>query len=610
MSFAQIVGHKNAKLALILNLIDPGIGGVLLLGDKGTGKSTLARAVTQLLPEGMPYVEVPLNSTEDALTGGIDLEEAVRTGQHVFQRGLIERSQGGVLYIDDINLFNADMLNLILTNHEFGDTALRTKGAARQDHKGFSLIATMNPEEGPISPKLMDHFGLCALFTTLADNKERIKVLRRSGQKGNSGRQSSRYDQRLKNRISRAGELLIQVAIPADLLTLMIEACLEFGIEGHRGDIALQRASRAYAAFCGSSVVTKKHIERVLPLALVHRRREAVLQQEDYREQEAPDREKNSQQEQKDSNSNEMSDAASGHNAGESAIQPKPSAGHSREEVFPVGAPFDVRRLLFQRDRIGRRFSGRRTNTRFTGKGGRYVKSSLHSVVRDVAVDATLRAAAPWQIARGRTLNVVVHDEDLRFKQREKKMGHLVIFVLDCSGSMGVRRRMIGTKGAILSLLMDCYHKRDKVSLIAFRKDRAEIILPPTASVSLASRKLKEMPAGGKTPLPAALFAAYNLIRQVRIKNPRIRFLVTIVSDGRANQGLSGIPVHEEVSKCAEMLRDLPNTDFIVVDTEDKSNLIRMDFARSLAAKLCADYFTTDDLKAEYLAGLVSNRKL
>jgi len=563
-----------------------------------------------LLPEGMPYVEVPLNATEDALMGGINLEEAVKTGQHIFQPGLIEHSQGGVIYIDDINLLNVDMLNLILNNHEFGNVALHRKGADGQTGHGFSLVATMNPEEGPISPKLIDHFGLCALFETPVDTERKIRVLRRSSQNSIARGRFVRYDAKLKNRIFLAAELLQQIIMPAELSTYVVEACLDSGIEGHRGDIALERAARAYAAFCGSKVVMKKHVERVLPLALVHRRREAGPQQEEHQEQELPDRENNGRQEQTDSNRNETPEAASGLDAGESAMRPQPSAGHSREEVFPVGNPFDVRRLLFRRDRIGRRSSGRRTNTRFTGKGGRYVKSVLYSNVLDVAVDATLRAAAPWQIIRGRTLNVIVRDEDLRFKQREKKMGHLVIFVVDCSGSMGARQRMIETKGAILSLLMDCYHKRDKVSLIAFRKDRAEIVLPPTTSVNLASRKLKEITVGGKTPLPAALFATYNLIRQVRIKDPQIRFIVAIVSDGRANQGLSGIPVREEVSKSAGMLRGVANTDFIVVDTEDKSNLIRMDLARNLAEELRADYFTTDDLKAEYLAGLVSNRKL
>lgn len=288
---------------------------------------------------------------------------------------------------------------------------------------------------------------------------------------------------------------------------------------------------------------------------------------------------------------------------------PKPRPGGSREEVFPVGTPFHPRRLLFQRDRVERRSSGRRTNTRFAGKGGRYVKSVLYSKENDIAADATLRAAAPWQVKRGRTGNVMVHDEDLRFKQREKKMGHLVIFVVDCSGSMGAKQRMIETKGAVLSLLIDCYHKRDKVAVIAFRKDRAEVVLPPTASVEFASRKLREIPVGGKTPLPAALLSTYSLMKQVRVKDIRTRIIVVIVSDGRANQSIAGDSVRDEVRKFAGVLAESDNTDFIVVDTEEKSGFMRMDLARSLAGELRAEYFTTEDLKAQYLAGLVSSRK-
>lgn len=610
MSFCKLVGHKDAKLALILNLIDPGIGGVLLVGDKGTGKSTLARSVTQLLPEGIPYVEVPLNVTEDALMGSINLEDAIRSGEHIFQPGLLARSQGGVLYVDDVNLLNADMLNLVLNKHAFGNTTLPGNVIQSNADFGFSLVASMNPEEGPISPKLIDHFGLCALFQTPADNGEKLRVLRRSSQNDPAGNRFIRFDARLKKRIALARESLKRVEVLAEHRAYAVEACLEAGIEGHRGDIALERAARTYAAFCGSSVVTKEHIEKVLPLALVHRRREAGFNREEYQEKELPERENSSQQEQADSNNNETPDGDSGMDPRETAVQPQSAEGHSKEEVFPAGNPFDVRRLLFQRDRVERRSSGRRTNTRFSGKGGGYVKSVFNSRVNDIAADATLRAVAPWQIERGRTQNLIVYDRDLRFKQREKKMGHLVIFVVDCSGSMGAKKRMIETKGAVLSLLMDCYHKRDKVSLIAFRKDRAEIILPPTTSVDFASRKLQEIPVGGKTPLSAALFTTSNLIKQTRIKDPLVRFVVAIVSDCRANQGISDMPVREEVAKSAGMLRDAINTDFIVVDTEDKSTLMRMDLARSLAGELHADYFTTEDLKAEYLAGLVSNRKL
>ena len=180
MSFCKIVGHKDAKLALILNLIDPGVGGVLLVGDKGTGKSSLARAVVQLLPDGMPYVEVPLNITEDALMGSVSIEDAIRTGEHAYQAGLLARAQGGVLYVDDVNLLNPDMLNLVLNNHAFGSTTSEGNVSESRSDYRFSLVASMNPEEGPISPKVLDHFGLCALFPTPADQEQRLRVLKRS----------------------------------------------------------------------------------------------------------------------------------------------------------------------------------------------------------------------------------------------------------------------------------------------------------------------------------------------------------------------------------------------------------------------------------------------
>ena len=204
---------------------------------------------------------------------------------------------------------------------------------------------------------------------------------------------------------------------------------------------------------------------------------------------------------------------------------------------------------------------------------------------------------------------LVIHDRDLRYKQREKKTGHLVIFAVDGSGSMGAQRRMTATKGAIQSLLMDCYQKRDKVAMLVFRKTKAEIVLPPTSSVEHASRRLKEIPTGGKTPLSAGLMEAHALIKRYVKKAPETRFLLVIITDGRANHTISGLPPREEILRIAQLLREIPSTDCVVLDTEDKSKFLKADLAVPLATHLNARYYTIEDLKADYLVEMVKREK-
>jgi magnesium chelatase subunit D len=273
-----------------------------------------------------------------------------------------------------------------------------------------------------------------------------------------------------------------------------------------------------------------------------------------------------------------------------------------------VGAPFKVRRFSFRKDRRKRHATGRRTKTRVKGRGGRYVKSLLHSSDRDIALDATLRACAPYQKARGREEQMIIEQDDIRFRQRERKMGHLAIFVVDGSGSMGAQRRMVETKGAIQSLLMDCYQKRDRVAMIVFRKDRAELVLPPTASVEMAAKRLAVLPVGGKTPLAAGLMETWRLVRQVSLRAPDTRFLVVLITDGRANQAISEQPPQQEISGLVRLLNEEERCDYIVIDTENKGNFLRADLALALARQLDADYYTTDALKAEYLSELVQMR--
>ncbi|MCX8011819.1 MAG: VWA domain-containing protein, partial [Desulfobacterota bacterium] len=220
-----------------------------------------------------------------------------------------------------------------------------------------------------------------------------------------------------------------------------------------------------------------------------------------------------------------------------------------------------------------------------------------------------IRACAPYQKIRGRKDMLLIQREDLRFKQRERKMGHLVIFVLDGSGSMAAQRRMVATKGAIFSVLLDCYQKRDRVALIVFRKENAELALPPTRSIEFALKKLKDMPVGGKTPLGAGLLRAYQLIKQVEMKSPETRFLLVLITDGKANQTVTELPVYEEIERITKLFNTLPSTDFIVIDTENKRGFMKTELASKIANQLRVYYYTVEDIKSEFLAELVQKNK-
>lgn len=611
MTFADFIGHDDAKLALILNALDPHCGGVLFAGEKGSGKSTLARIYRNILSPGIPFVNLPLNTTEDALLGGIDMEDAVKSGRSIFRQGILERAAGGVVYIDDVNLLSPEIIALILKAQSNKSYYIKGGYLEARHKQNFTLLASMNPEECHLSTHFLDRFGMCVLWEGLREQAQKIAVMKMVLRRGNG--QNGASDQEICEKIRKARMILEEIIVPEAMKDAITQACIENAVSGHRGDIFLFYAARAYAAFCGDPKVTTVHIDKVLPLVLLHRKRMLQQMEQDQAQQqhdksaEEKDQSKQNQEKGGDSSPDREGDEDdTGH--GDSGQMQQPRESRQSEEIFNVGNVFSVRRLAFRKDRMNRASSGRRTKTGSLGKRGRQVKSIMRPN-GDIALDATIRAAAPFQISRGRDEMLLIRNDDLRFKQREKKMGHLAILVVDGSGSMGAKKRMIETKGAVQSLLLDCYQKRDKISLIVFRKDSAEIVLTPTASVETASRRLREIPVGGKTPLTAGLIETYQLIKNVRRKSRETRFLVVLVTDGRANQSSSGIPVREEISKMTGLLGELPATDYIVVDTENKKTFIKADLACEISALLGADYYGIDDLQANVLTEIIRNKK-
>jgi magnesium chelatase subunit D len=612
MRFSEFIGQEEARLGLILNAVDPRCGGLLLVGSRGSGKSTLARLFRGLLPPLTPFVELPLNVTEDSLLGGIDLEKTLKSGRRTLAPGILSRAHGGVVLVDDINLLSLDLLALLMEPLERGSELIEREGITQVRESRFMVVATMNQEEGDLSPHFTDRFGLCAVMDTLSGKEERLAVMRLAAVQPVF---EAEPDLDMGKKVAAAVKLLPRVVVSADILDYLSETAQRNISPGHRGDIFLFHAARAYAALQGAAQVEKEHVDRVANLVFAHRRlflqeeEETTLEQEQQEQNDNEEQEEQDEKEQQPPPEKDESDKTEqAPKEGERDADPSPRESSVQEEIMEVGAPFKVRRFSFRKDRRKRHATGRRTKTRVKGRGGRYVKSLLHSSDRDIALDATLRACAPYQKARGREEQMIIEKDDIRFRQRERKMGHLAIFVVDGSGSMGAQRRMVETKGAIQSLLMDCYQKRDKVAMIVFRKDRAELVLPPTASVEMAAKRLAVLPVGGKTPLAAGLMETWRLVRQVSLRTPDTRFLVVLITDGRANQAISEQAPQKEISGLVRLLNEEDRCDFIVIDTENKGNFLRADLALALARQLDADYYTTDALKAEYLSELVQIR--
>lgn len=605
MKCSAFIGHDEAKLALILNAIDTRCGGVLFVGEKGCGKSTLARSLKGILPSGTPFVELPLNITEEALLGTIAIEDTLRSGTRIFQPGIFSRAHKGVLFIDDVNLLSPEIVSLILEVQGSGENIVEREGIRMRHPASFILVASMYPEEGGISPHLLDRFGMCAGFERLGDISQRMAVARTSMcQDGDDP------DIKLAERIETARRMLSEVSVKESFLEYIADICMHYNVAGHRADLYLLAAARAHAALKGNKEVTKEDINVVAPLVLMHRRRELQPPQPPEQVEEPPPPPEHNHEPPPDNQQEQQSPPPQNNtDEQEHSKPPKPrDLPPQKEEVFAVGQQFSIKRIAFRKDRVERAASGRRTRTRARNRGGRYVKSVLRKT-SDIAIDATLRAAAPFQAFRKRTDVVVIDKEDFRYKRKERKMGHLAIFVVDGSGSMGVHKRMVAAKGAVQSLLIDCYQKRDMVAMIVFRKDRAEVVLAPTASVEHAARRLKEIPVGGKTPLGAGLFEAYRLLERVGRKRHETRFLVILITDGRANQSMSSMTADEEIERIAALLSEWDGLDIIVVDTEEKGRFTSIDRAASIAALLNAEYYTIDALKSEYLVDMVKRAK-
>ncbi len=664
--FAAIVGQEKLKRALILNAVNPAIGGVLIRGERGTAKSTAVRALAALLPEidvvkGCPYscdpdqprdfcdecrnnahriqavrrrirvITLPLNATEDRVAGGIDFNLAVKQGIRVLQPGLLARAHRGILYVDEVNLLDDHIVDIILDASASGRNTIEREGISFVHKSHFILVGTMNPEEGELRPQLLDRFGLCVEVASERDLEKRtiLMVQREIYDTDPQGfiRQFAEMNKKIAGQIIAARKFLKDVRLAGELRMLICELCTENNVAGHRADLVIEQAARALAALRGHRDVTVDDIREVAFLALSHRRRDAAPPPDhghDHKHQDTPEKEQGETQDEGENKQDDQQpqegqspwpekmnpwEDKEGENS-DNKEEEKSSGDRSLEQIFEVGETFKVKKIAAPRDRVFRRGSGRRSRTRISQKQGRYVKSTVNKNTGDVALDATLRRAAPYQLRRKKAngLKVVLWLEDIREKIREKRIGNFLLFVVDASGSMGARSRMVATKGAIMSLLLDAYQKRDRVAMVSFRRENAVVNLPPTASIELAADLLKEMPVGGRTPLSAGIAKSYEVLRNYLLREPAARPITIIITDGKANMALGGEKPLNEAIAFAERLSMDERTRFIVVDTEAKG-LVAFGLAQRLAKAMNAHYFKIEDLKADTLLNIVKGEK-
>ena len=663
--FTAIVGQQAMKRALLLNTVNPRIGGVLIRGKKGTAKSTAVRSLAALLPQvtvlqGCPYsctpearqglcqwcesgandnppvdhqvriVDLPVGASEDRLVGSLDIEQAIKTGTRSFEPGLIAAAHRGILYIDEVNLLNDHLVDVLLDASAMGRNYVEREGISVSHAAEFILVGTMNPEEGDLRPQLLDRFGLAVEVDGIMAAEERRQVVRRRMEYEADPFAFMDYweaeEEKERARLLRSRALLESVTVSDDILGLITDICAEYQVDGLRGDIVMYKTASTIAAYDGRTEVEVEDVREAALLALLHRQRRQPFQQphlvteqldnmlEDYQNQShnrEPDDQPPSSRDhgEEDSDPSDLGDDKDGENP------PDPADANpgSREQWFETGDPYSVQSILLPPpDRRERPSSGRRATTVSGSSAGRYVRAQApQGTVTDLALDATLRAAAPHQERRRQGLpdgepgpSVAIEPWDVREKIRETRTGSLILFVVDASGSMGAQRRMVAVKGAVLSLLLDAYQRRDRVALISFRGTEADLLLPPTNSVDLAQVYLQDMPTGGRTPLSRGLYLALETLETERLKDRNLLPLVVLLSDGRANVALDGSAGNgiEEARGYASIFEDKHITS-VVIDTE--LDFIKLEMARPLAESMGARYLKLEELRADRLAEAV-----
>jgi magnesium chelatase subunit D len=645
--FTAIVGQEKLKRALLLCAINPGIGGLLIQGDKGTAKSTAARALAEVAPlitkvnnclfscsatesldfcdvckqsekqiveVQVPFINLPLGATEERVLGNLDLEQVLIQKKKKLQPGLLAAAHQGILYVDEVNLLPDHLVDVLLDVSVTGENIIEREGLSLSHPARFTLIGTMNPEEGHLRPQFLDRFGLMVEVEAPADVAERTEVVRRRiAFEHDSAQFISQWEKaqrNLQHQLLEAKKLLPTVQLNDELLTLISELTTALKVKSLRADIVIYKTAITIAALNQRNEVSEDDVMQAAELALAHRSKKHPFNNAQSKQDKADDKKQQDSSPKNESspkhaeqNPTQNTNGASFENSGSQNEDQDLSGKESEnktaaEQIFEAVLPLSLPQIKVDSLQSKQSAQRGRRGVTINANRGLYINPERTKNTTDIAIDATVLHAL---IRNPDQLDITI--DDLHRKKRKGKTSNLILFVVDASGSMAANKRMEAVKGTVVSLLTDAYQKRDTVGVIAFRGIEAQILLNPTQSVELAQQAMKTLPTGGRTPLPHALQTALQLLirfDQINDYNP----ILVILTDGKANVALpgGGNPWVQTLT-LADQINKL-NIQSVIINTD--LNYFNLDRAEELARTLGGQYLSLNDISKEQLTPIVN----
>ena len=688
--FSAIVGQENVKKALILNAINPGIGGVLIKGDKGTGKTTAVRALADLLPslkvvKGCPFncdpddeesacdtcksdnaeiedkkmrvVELPLGSTEDRVVGSINIEKALKEGTRALEPGLLAEANRNILYIDEINLLDDNLVDVLLDAAAYGINVVEREGISISHPSRFILVGTMNPAEGELRPQLSDRIGLHIIVHSIMDIEDRVEIMARREEFERDPtafkRKFESSQKEILDNILNARKLLKDVKVSPEIMKIIAHVCVDMGVDGHRADIAILKTSKTIAAYNNHLVVDYNDVEEAMMLVLGERLQKSYDQKKikekmekaisDTEDEQKEDEDQTPEEQDKDNNSDSNPETEENQDNEDSSDQSQeeeenddsgnldPEIEENQEESnedqppeeqdnlsaspAPVEQPenpdeekkgtmlksieeegtsvdsdddeVDIKKLLKMKGKKKNRLYGKRVDSK-TQKG-KYIKSRIpKNVSNDIAIDATLRAAATQSNG-----SINVKNEHIRHKVRKHGARASIALIVDISGSMFSQRKANKIKGILNQLIEDINRHNDKISVIGFKGQEAEVIIPTTRRASSFKEQIDNIRIGGTTPLAAGLKKGLELLKKEKFRDEFVPMML-VLTDGMPNVGINNRPDEDALKIAADLKENDIHT--IIVNFE-RSVKYGRDMNMELALASGGRYYDIEDLE-------------